>query len=74
MRIYVVLIHDRHFDIEAQVFSAKDGAIAWARKQVAELDRFGDAEEERVADWTFYCRYGDGCNVRVYEREMDGAR
>jgi hypothetical protein len=70
---WIVLVEDRHSDVDALPFSTEEEAIAKARDLVPE-----DAEEEELTtaarrdDWVLLLSYGteDDC-VRVVKRTMD---
>ena len=72
--VWVVLIEDRHSDVDALPFSTEEAAAAKARDSVPE-----DAEEGQLTDgmrksgWVLYLPYGsEGDCVRVVKRTMDG--
>lgn len=72
--VWIVLIEDRHADVEALPFSTEGGAFAAARAAVPE-----DASEAaltsgmRAEGWVLYLPYGsEGDHVRVVKRTMDG--
>lgn len=74
--IWIVLIEDRHADVEALPFSTEEGAFAAARAAVPE-----DASEVvltsgmRADGWVLDLAYGsEGDCVRVIKRTMDGRR
>ncbi len=61
--VYVVIINDRHEDIDAEVFSTKEAAISRAKEVVADW-KMGDGyddddDDDSVAegDTIFYERY-----------------
>jgi hypothetical protein len=75
MDIWIVLIEDRHADVEALPFSTEAAAMYAARKNAPD-----DAEHEPLNDamlkdgWVFYLPYGtEGDCVRVVKRAMDTA-
>jgi hypothetical protein len=72
--VWVVLIEDRHADVEALPFSTEGAAVAEARDSVPEF-----AEEEQLTPdmrkhgWVLLLSYGtEGDCVRVVKRTMDG--
>lgn len=74
--VWIVLIEDRHADVEALPFSDKDKAIARA---YAEVPDFSVTEPltpvMREDGWVLYLSYGnEGDCVRVLERAMDGRK
>jgi len=70
--VYVVLINDRHADLEVELFTQPNVAIARARTLAKEYcRREEDYEEFRIANWLFYAKYSvEGDWVRVIEREL----
>lgn len=78
--VWIVLIKDRHADVDALPFSTEDGAVAAARGWVAKLPL--DPEDVRESEltpymrsdgWVLYLPYGpEGDSVRVVKRQMDG--
>lgn len=72
MKVYTVLIEDRHSDAEVKVFNDKEDAINYARKTAKEYCRFPEDYEERViADWIFFAEYScESDSVRVEEKEI----
>ena len=74
MDTWIVLIEDRHTDVDAVPFSSEERAIEYARTQAP-----ADAAAEPLNDamrrdgWVFYLPYGlEGDRVRVVKRTMDG--
>jgi len=74
MDIWIVLIEDRHADVEALPFSSEERAIVVARDNAPD-----DAEPEPLNDamrkdgWVFCLPYGsEGDCVRVVKRTLDG--
>ena len=70
---WIVLVEDRHADVDALPFSTEAAAVAKARDSVPE-----DAGEERLTDdmrksgWVLWLPYGtEGDCVRVLKRVMD---
>jgi hypothetical protein len=71
--VWIVLVEDRHSDVDALPFSTEEGAFAKARDSVPD-----DAGEEPLTDgmrksgWVLYLPYGaEGDCVRVVKRVMD---
>jgi hypothetical protein len=77
--IWIVLVEDRHADVEAFPFSTEERAIAYAREQVQENARHPESisEEEltpamREDGWVFFMTYStEGDCVRVVKRSVD---
>ena len=74
MEVWIVLIEDRHADVEALPFSTEEAAFAEARDSVPD-----DAEEGELNDamrrdgWVLYLPYGtEGDCVRVVKRTLGG--
>ena len=71
---WIVIVEDRHSDVDALPFSTEAAAVAEARDSVPD-----DAEEGRLTDgmrksgWVLLLSYGtEGDCVRVVKRTMDG--
>jgi len=73
--IYVVMVEDRHADLDAELFTDPEQAIAYARRTAHELCRHPESyEEETIEGWLFYARYStEGDSVWVVEKTLDGA-
>lgn len=75
--IYLVIVNDRHADIEVTPFTMKDTAIAFAEEQ-AEANALDHDDWDReltdgmIADgWVWYCNYScEGDDVAVVRREL----
>ena len=74
MKVYVLLINDRHADPEIQVFTTPEAAIAAAKAAVTEYARHSeDIEEKQIADWLYFATYScENDYVRVTECEING--
>lgn len=72
--VWIVLVEDRHADVDAQPFSSEEQAIAYARSQVDDGDTPEPLNDAMVRDgWVLYIPYGtEGDCVRVVKRTMDG--
>lgn len=73
MKLYVLLIEDRHCDPQVRLFQDRDKAVATAI-QVAEeyCHEKGDIEMLNVAGWIYFATYScEGDSVRVTEEEVD---
>ena len=73
MDTWIVLIEDRHTDVEVLPFSTKEGAIAKARDSVPDDAEDGELNDAMRRDgWVLYLPYGlEGDHVRVVKRTMD---
>ena len=70
MKIYNVLIHDRHVDPEIHNFRFETDAVSFARKIALERCRNPEDLEELLRlpnDWIFFITYSFGMN-----HELDG--
>jgi len=80
--IWIVLVEERHADVEALPFSTEDGAMAAAREAAMENAVHGDVgwdaelnDAMRKDGWVLYLPYGpEGDCVRVIRRQMDGGQ
>lgn len=74
MKVYVAMIHDRHVDPEAYVFSTPDTAIETARRMAAENARGNEVNVDPVDGWLFHATYSvEGDCVWVVEKTLDAA-
>lgn len=75
MDIYVGIIEDRHTDVNVEVFTSSDVAIAWARKLAQSFGPVDEPElnKSMVADgWVYYGVYScEGDSIRVVRRTLD---
>ena len=71
--IWIVLIEDRHADVDALPFTAEQAAIAYARSEAGDEARDEQLNPAMLADgWVLYLPYGlEGDCVRVVKRTMD---
>ena len=73
--IWIVLIEDRHSDVDALPFSSEERAVEYARKQAPDGRHDGSEplnDAMRRDGWVFYLPYGsEGDHVRVVKRTMD---
>ena len=74
MEIWIVLIEDRHSDVDPVPFSSEERAAAYARSQVDDGDLPAELNDAmRKAGWVLYIPYGtEGDRVRVIKRTVDG--
>ena len=70
--VFVVVIEDRHADVDVEIWNDKEAAINRGRELAKKYCRHeDDYEEEQISDWLFYARYScedDSC--RVIERKI----
>ena len=76
MKTYIVIVNDRHVDIDAYPFYDKEKAILEARKIAHEYCHHPDSYEEhefsRDTGWLFYAEYStEGDYVLVIGATMD---
>lgn len=76
MDTWIVLIEDRHADVEALPFSSEERALAAARSAAPDDARDEDLNPAMRADgWVLYLPYGpEGDLVRVIKRTLDDDR
>ena len=76
MEIWIVLIEDRHADVEALPFGSEEKAFTAARKAAPDDATDGDLNPAmRVDGWVLYLPYGtEGDSVRVIKRTLDDDR
>lgn len=77
--VWIVLIEDRHADVEAQPYSTEAAALAAARAAVNgahDVDWDANLNESMRRDgWVLYLPYGsEGDCVRVVKRTMDSGQ
>ena len=80
MKIYIVIIEDRHDDTEAIPFLNATTAICYAKKKAREYCRHEEDYGESLNDamkgdgWLWHATYScEGDSVRVIERDTDDA-
>lgn len=74
MDVWIVLVEDRHADVEAFPFSSEEMAFTYARDEVPDDARDGEELNDamRRSGWALYLPYGsEGDHVRVVKRTMD---
>jgi hypothetical protein len=74
MKIYVVLIHDRHTDTEVHAYTTPDAAIDFAREIAHERAHADHDEviEENIEDRLYFATYCiEGDHVEVFETELN---
>lgn len=76
--IYVVMIEDRHVDVEVELFISKERAIERAREIFNEEDRYSDGKDEKLSPsmiedgWVYFAIYScESDSVRVMERKLN---
>ena len=74
MDVWIVLVEDRHTDVDAVPFSTEERAVEYARKQAPDDATSGPLNDAMRRDgWVFYLPYGsEGDCIRVIKRTMDG--
>lgn len=74
MEIYVVILEDRHYDTDVELFTSLDLAIARAKEIAKEHAGYYHTEpvEEKAGYWLYYSRFSsEGDNVHVIMRRLD---
>lgn len=72
MKIYVAIIEDRHTDVNVEVFTRPEPAIAFAKERAIEIARGEEIVEEPISSWLYDAICGvEGDAVRVEEQEMN---
>jgi hypothetical protein len=74
VEIWIVLVEDRHSDVDAVPFSSEERAAGYARSQVDDRDLPAELNDAMRKDgWVLCIPYGtEGDCVRVVKRTMDG--
>jgi len=76
MKIYVVMVNDRHTDPEPYVFSTAERAIEYARQATQEYAHGPEDIDETLpppAGWLYSASYSvEDDSVWVIEKELDG--
>jgi hypothetical protein len=75
MKIYCVIIEDRHADVMVYPFTDPEVAISEARRIAKDFCRHEEDYQEldvgRAAGWLFYAVYSGDDHVRVVTTELD---
>ena len=71
--IYIVVIEDRHTDVQVEAFLDREKAIDFAINTVIEYVQCReDIKEEIVEGWEYFCTYScEGDCVRVEKIEIN---
>lgn len=76
--IYVVMIEDRHVDVEVELFVNKERAIERAKEIFNEEDRYSNGKEEKLSPtmvedgWVYFAIYScESDSIRVLERKLN---
>jgi hypothetical protein len=74
--VWIVIIEDRHQDVDALPFSTMPGAMSYARSWtlgVPDVEELELTEDMARDGWILCLEYGTEVDhVRVVERELDG--
>lgn len=77
VKVYCILIEDRHSDVEVLVRSDREKALLEAKEMALEYDRFNEYEEHPLTQdmikdgWHYYATYScEGDSIRVVERDV----
>lgn len=73
MKLYVVMVNDRHSDPEPFVFSTPEAATDFARREVNDYaQRPADVVEQQIDGWLYCATYSpEGDSVWVLEKVLD---
>jgi hypothetical protein len=72
MRIYVVMVADRHADPVPYLFTDPDVAVAYARQWAREHSLDGEIEEDDIDGWLYYATYSvESDSVWVLAKDVD---
>lgn len=76
MKLYVVMMVDRHVDPDCEVFVKKEDALARAREFIEQIAHHPEIleppQDPPPGDWLFYQRYGEEDDrVWVVEKEVE---
>ena len=72
MDVYVVILEDRHLDVDVELFTSRDKAIERAKVLVIEYNRHPEDIKDVIIDgWEYCCQYScEGDFVRVIKRGL----
>lgn len=76
MNVYVLIIEDRHCDVDAHVYASKEEAIERARTIANQYCKWGEVDETltgsmRQSGWVYHGIYScENDSVTVLEREV----
>ena len=75
MELFVVLIEDRHTDVQVEVFSGREDAIRYAQWIAVNWIRPGATiTEQQVDGWEYYATYSsEDDSVRVERKVLNAA-
>ena len=70
--IYIVVIEDRHCDVQVAAFLNRKDAIGFAKNEAAiNCVNSEDIVEEKIEGWEYFCTYScEGDCVRVEKIEV----
>lgn len=72
MTVYLVILEDRHADVQVWVYSDKGDALEHAEEIVEEYGHEPDEPDEPVEGWLFNATLsGEGDYVRVEEKVVN---
>ncbi len=71
MNVYLVILEDRHTDVQVEVFATKDAALARASQIVEEYEYTPPDPDRPVEGWPFHATLsGEGDRVRVEKAKV----
>ena len=70
--MFVVLIEDRHVDINVELFEELDDAISYAKETANEYyQNKEDYREIEIKPWLFYVKFScEGDNIHIIEKNI----
>jgi hypothetical protein len=73
MKVFVVIVEDRHYDVRVHLFSDRDAAVAWAKEKAKDYcNHIEDYEEREVPGYEVVIGYScEGDNIAVIGKELD---
>jgi hypothetical protein len=72
VKVYVVMVSDRHCDPEAFLFSTAETAVDYARSVAAARGEPERIHEQPIDGWLFHATYSvEGDSVWVVEKQLD---
>jgi hypothetical protein len=71
MKVYLVIIEDRHIDVQVEVYATAEAALERAREVVDEYGFMPEGPEGLLPNWLFNATLSvEGDCVRVEEAEV----
>jgi hypothetical protein len=71
MKVYLIIIEDRHVDVEVEVYATAKAALDRARWIVARYDYTPEEPDEEIAGWLYHATLSrEGDCLRVAEAKV----